>query len=209
MRAFLSHQYFGKLCKLYQPINNGIMSLSTPKSRKLIHQRSIRPDAYLREDGLWDIEAHLTDKKAYPFPTLQRGILPEGELVHDIWLRLTLDTELVIQDAEAALLVTPFERCPKITENVKRLVGLKIKSGWTQDAKQRIGGVAGCSHLVELLRPMATTAIQAIYPYLIFAQDGRFPVNESLINSCYGFAADGDVIAVLSPEHYQKKKDNS
>ncbi len=75
------------------------MSLSKPKPRKLIHQRRIRPNAYLREDGLWDIEANLIDSKAYPFPTLQRGILPVGDLVHDIWLRLTLNNELVIQEA--------------------------------------------------------------------------------------------------------------
>ncbi len=185
------------------------MSLSKPKPRKLIHQRRIRPNAYLREDGLWDIEANLTDDKAYPFPTLQRGILPVGELVHDIWLRLTMDTDLKIQDVEASLQITPFMRCPQIEANVTRLIGLKIKSGWTQEAKARIGGVAGCSHIVELLRPMATTAIQAIYPYLTFEQDGAFPVTESLINSCYGFAADGDVIQVLAPEKYLNKRENS
>ncbi|NVJ68158.1 MAG: DUF2889 domain-containing protein [Gammaproteobacteria bacterium] len=183
------------------------MSLSKPQSRKLIHQRRIRPNAYLREDGLWDIEANLTDDKAYPFPTLQRGILPVGELVHDIWLRLTLNNELVIQAAEASLITTPFKRCPTIEENVERLVGLKIKSGWTQEAKARIGGAAGCSHIVELLRPMATTAIQAIYPYLTFGQDGKFPVNDSLVDSCYGFAADGDVIQVLAPDKYKSNNE--
>lgn len=183
------------------------MSLSKPQSRKLIHQRVIKPNAYLREDGLWDIEAQLTDQKDYPFPTLQRGILPPGELVHDIWLRITVDTHLVIHEAEACLMVTPFKRCPEIQSNVERLVGLKIQSGWTQEAKNRIGGVAGCSHIVELLRPMATTAIQGIYPYLTFGQDGKFPVTDGLVNSCYGFAADGDVIEVLAPEKYLEKID--
>ncbi|MRX27588.1 DUF2889 domain-containing protein [Kangiella sp. HZ709] len=182
------------------------MSLSKPKSRKLIHQRRIHPNAYLRQDGLWDIEANLTDDKAYPFPTLQRGVLPVGELVHDIWLRLTVNNELVIQAAEAKLLTTPFVRCPAIETNVERLVGLKIESGWTQKAKEQIGSVAGCSHIVELLRPMATTAIQAIYPYLTFEQDGTFPITEGLINSCYGFAADGDVIEVLAPGKFKDKK---
>lgn len=185
------------------------MSLSSPKPRKLIHQRRIRPNAYLREDGLWDIEAQLTDDKAYPFPTLQRGILPIGDLVHDIWLRLTLDNELVIQEAEAKLLVTPFKRCPAIEPNVQDLVGLKIESGWTKEANQRIGGVASCSHIIELLRPMATTAIQAIYPYLTFQQDGKFPVHESLLDSCYGFAADGDVIEVLAPHFYKQSEGKS
>ncbi len=182
------------------------MSLSKPQTRKLIHQRRIRPNAYLRQDGLWDIEANLIDKKAYPFPTLQRGILPVGELVHDIWLRLTVDTNLVIKKAEASLITTPFKRCPDIELNVALLEGLKIQSGWMQAAKQKIGSVAGCSHIVELLRPMATTAIQAIYPYLTFGQDGKFPVTDGLLDSCYGFAADGDVIEVLAPEKYIKRR---
>ncbi len=104
-------------------------------------------------------------------------------------------------------MVTPFKRCPDIESNIKSLKGLKIKSGWTQQAKQRIGGVLGCSHLVELLRPMATTAIQAIYPYLTFAEDGTFPITEGLINSCYGFAEDGEVIEVLAPEQFKQQKD--
>lgn len=183
------------------------MGLSKPKPRKLIHQRRIRPNAYLREDGLWDIEAHLTDDKAYPFPTLQRGVLPVGELVHDIWLRLTINHEFVIQDAEAKLMITPFKRCPKIEPNVKDLIGLTIESGWTKEANKRIGGVANCSHILELLRPMATTAIQAIYPYLTFQQDGTFPLHDSLLDSCYGFAADGDVIEVLAPKLHKSSED--
>ncbi len=187
--------------------DNELMSLSKATDRKLIHQRRIHPSAYLREDSLWDIEARLTDTKAYPFPTLQRGLLPVGEWVHDIWLRLTLDVNLVIQNAEASLQVTPFNRCPTIQNNVSRLIGLKIESGWTQKAKERIGGVAGCSHLMELLRPMATTAIQAIYPYLTFDQDGKFPMTSGLINSCYGFAEDGEVVEVLAPEQFVKNRE--
>ncbi len=182
------------------------MSLSKSKARKLIHQRRIRCNGYLREDGLWDIEAQLTDDKAYNFPTLQRGKLPVGELVHDIWLRLTLSNELIIEDAEASLSITPFGHCAEIEPNVKGLKGLKIKSGWTQHAKQRIGGTDGCSHITELLRPMATTAIQTIYPYLTFAEDGRFPISDSLINSCHGFADDKTVIKVLAPEKYRGEK---
>lgn len=182
------------------------MKLSKSTSRKLIHQRRIHCNGYLRDDGLWDIEAHLTDDKGYPLPTLQRGILPVGDLVHDIWLRLTLNNDLVIQQAEASLETTPFKRCPEIEPNVSRLIGLKIKSGWTSKAIPLIGGIQGCSHLVELLRPMATTAIQTIYPYLTFSEDGKFPVNDSLLNSCHGFSDVGDVIEVLAPEKFVGNK---
>jgi hypothetical protein len=41
---------------------------SAPAARKLEHLRDISLRGYLREDGLVDIEAHLTDTKTYGFP---------------------------------------------------------------------------------------------------------------------------------------------
>ena len=39
------------------------MPLPNPVPRKLMHTRAIECNGYEREDGLWDIEAHLTDTK--------------------------------------------------------------------------------------------------------------------------------------------------
>jgi hypothetical protein len=180
-----------------------VMALLKPHNRKPIHYRHIQCNGYLREDNLWDIEAHLTDDKGYPFPTLQRGVLQPGELVHELWLRLTLDNQLVIQDVEAAMSITPFSICSQIEDNYKRLVGLQIGRGWTHKAKELVGGVEGCSHLLELLRPMATTAIQTIYPYLNFSQDGRFPISDNVLNSCHSFSDRNKVIKEFWPEKYQ------
>lgn len=41
------------------------MPLSPPEPREHIHSRDIILRGYRREDGLWDIEAHLTDTKTY------------------------------------------------------------------------------------------------------------------------------------------------
>ena len=183
------------------------MVLPKPSNRKIIHQRHIQCNGYLREDGLWDIEAHLTDDKGYTFPTLQRGQLQPGELVHELWLRLTMDNQLVIQYVEASMPVTPFKICTEVEPNFKQLVGLKIGKGWTKEAYQRIGGIKGCSHLLELLRPMATTAIQTIMPYLTFGEDGRFPLSDSILNSCHSFSAQEEVIARHWPEKYQGQID--
>ena len=43
------------------------MPLSTAAPRKPIHTREIRYTGYEREDGQFDIEAHMTDTKTYPF----------------------------------------------------------------------------------------------------------------------------------------------
>ena len=84
-----------------------------------------------------------------------------------------------------------------------QLVGLKIGKGWIKQVHQRIGGINGCSHLVELLRPMATTAIQTILPYRTFGEDGRFPMKDGLLNSCHSFSDQHTIIAEFWPEKYQ------
>lgn len=179
------------------------MALSKAHNRKPIHYRNIQCNGYLRDDGLWDIEAHLTDDKGYPFSTLQRGVLQPGELVHELRMRLTLDNHLVIKDVEAAMPITPFIVCSQIEDNYKRLIGLQIGHGWMQKAKELVGGVEGCSHLLELLRPMATTAIQTIYPYLNFSEDGRFPISDNVLNSCHSFSDRNEVIKEFWVEKYQ------
>ena len=45
---------------------------------------------------------------------------------------------------------------------MKDLIGIKIGAGWQGEVRKRIGGALGCTHLRELLAPMATTAMQAM-----------------------------------------------
>ena len=75
------------------------MPLPTPTvSRTLTHTRRVRFEAYKRADGLWDLEAHLTDIKPLDY-RMSSGIRPAGTPVHDMWIRLTVDRALTIVDA--------------------------------------------------------------------------------------------------------------
>ena len=38
----------------------------------------------------------------------------------------------------------------------------RIGPGFHREVQRRVGGVKGCTHLVELLRPLATTAFQTL-----------------------------------------------
>ena len=78
------------------------MPLSAPAPRESLHTRQIDCRGYRREDGLWDIEAHLTDVKSYEIKSEWRGKVAPGEPVHDMWVRLTLDDNLCIQTIETA-----------------------------------------------------------------------------------------------------------
>ncbi len=140
------------------------MPLSQPAERERLHTRSIEINGYHRTDGLYDIEAHLTDSKSTGQTNYDRGYIEPGEAIHDMWLRLTLDEQMHIKAVEAVSDRTPYALCPTAAPNFARLVGLRIKSGFLRDANHAVGGTVGCTHLRELLQQMATTAYQTINP---------------------------------------------
>jgi hypothetical protein len=125
--------------------------------RTHIHTRRIVCEAYEREDGLWDVEANMTDVKTYDVDRASAG-----EPLHNMWVRLTLDTTFVIRDIESAMDAYPRAECPHAVNPMKDLIGVKIGAGWQGEVRKRVGGALGCTHLRELLAPMATTAMQAM-----------------------------------------------
>ncbi len=179
------------------------MPLSKPTAdRDPIHTRRITCSGYRRDDGLWDIEGHLVDTKTYDFPNHDRGQVKAGEPVHEMWLRLTVDDELVIRDAEAVTEHSPYRICPAITPNFERLKGTQIKSGWRKAVHALVGGVHGCTHLREMLGPIATTAFQTIYPIKArrHLKPNSSPADRPLlIGTCHAYAADSDVVKRLWP----------
>jgi len=136
------------------------MPLSPPVGRQQLHTRRVTCQGFFREDGLWDIEGRITDEKSYEHANEWRGALKPGDYVHDMSIRLTLDHRFTIVDVEAVTDSSPYRMCGDITPNYKKLIGLRIGPGFTRAVKERLGGVHGCTHLVELLGPVATTAFQ-------------------------------------------------
>ncbi len=189
------------------------MPLSEPAERQHIHTRTVECQGFRRADGLWDIDAHMTDIKTYPIENNDRGTLPPGEPIHEMWLRLTIDNDFEIKAIEAVTDKSPFNLCPNIVGAFQQLVGLSITSGFTRKVRELLGGAAGCTHLVELTGPAATTAFQTIYPLL--AQErrsgavvpgpahapGRKP---ALLNSCHAFAESSPVVERLWPDFYRQ-----
>ncbi|NNE86009.1 MAG: DUF2889 domain-containing protein [Alphaproteobacteria bacterium] len=181
------------------------MPLSPPEPREHIHTRDIACTGYRREDGLWDIEGHLTDTKTYPFSNDERGEIGPGVPVHEMWIRLTVTDDLEIKDVEAVTDFSPFTICREIAPNFKRLIGLRMGPGWRKKALAKIGGVEGCTHIVELLGPVATTAFQTIMP--IKNREQVEPKTQSnkaprLLNTCHAFRSDGPKAKQFWPKFY-------
>ncbi|MBI0434254.1 DUF2889 domain-containing protein [Roseomonas sp. KE0001] len=183
------------------------MPLSPPAARKPLHRRQIDMHGFEREDGLFDIEGHLTDTKSFPFDSLDRRVEP-GEALHGMWIRLTIDAEMVIQSCEAATDFSPYAICPQAAPNFARLAGLRIGPGFNRAVQERVGGTVGCTHLREMLAQMATVAFQTSYARRRAARqeagrDGRKPAQ---IGTCLAYAEDSPVVARHWPAYVAGRK---
>lgn len=193
------------------------MALPAPAPRHHFHTRQINCQGFAREDGLWDIEAHMTDVKSYGFDNEWRGEIAPGTPIHEMWIRLTLDDDYNVIDVEAFTENSPFEMCPAITPNFKRLIGLKIGPGWNRRVREKVGGTQGCTHLVELLGPMATVAYQtipwgvrrrnALLGWTAPEEDAAKVKRPPVLNTCHAWASDSPVVKRFAPDFYQPKDD--
>ena len=179
------------------------MPLSPPVERSPMHKRTYDFQGYQRADGLWDIEGRIVDTKTYAFANQDRGEIKPGEALHDMSIRLTIDEDFIVHDIEAVTDFSPFTLCPNITPNFKRMVGSRIKSGWSLQVRKELGGVEGCTHLVDLLIAMATVAFQTLFPVRAAKAAERKPGQRpGLLETCHAFASDSPIVKRSWPEFY-------
>jgi hypothetical protein len=187
------------------------MPLSPPAAREPIHDRLIHCRGYRRGDGLWDIEARLTDTKSYGFDNAERGRIEAGQPVHDMWMRLTVDDDLVVHDVEARMDAVPYRICPDIEPAFSVLIGRAIGPGWARTVRSLLGGTKGCRHLVELLGVLATVAFQTVAPlraerHLDETRAGDEAQKPAHLDTCHALASDGEVVREHYPRFYTGRK---
>ena len=129
-------------------------------------------------------------------------------------LRITINRELVIVDAEAASDAVPYPGyCDTIAPAYKSLIGLSLTNHFRLRLKDRLAGVLGCTHLTELSLILPTAAIQAYANDVIKTRDGD-GADESTerpfqLDRCYALRVDGPAVAKYYPRWVVKKAVNS
>lgn len=186
------------------------MPLTEPVLREALHHRDIELRGYRRADGLFDIEARLTDTKTYAFSNAERGQIDPGVPLHGMLARMTLTEDMEITAFEAVTEYGPYAICPSAAPNFARLAGLRVGRGFLKAANERIGGVHGCTHLRELLGQMGTVAFQTLYavrlkreaaPNAVATADA--PAGKpAMLGTCLAYAPDSPVVARQWPAFY-------
>lgn len=182
------------------------MALPVPEvSRSLVHTRRVRFEAYKRDDGLWDIEAHLTDIKPFDY-RLSSGIRAAGTPVHDMWIRLTIDASLNIVDAAASTDAMPYVgHCDAINPSYRSVIGLNLGRHFRLTVLERFAARAGCTHLTELLVQFPTAAIQAMAGEKVDneAHEGKKPFQ---LDRCHALDTASEAVRLYYPRWHRAAK---
>lgn len=175
--------------------------LPDPAARQPVHLRTIAYEGFRREDGLWDFEATLEDRKRHAFSSFDGESVPPGTPVHRMCVRLTVDDALVIRDVATSMPATPYAECQGAVPPMRRLLGAQLGRGWRKALDDALGGEQGCTHMREMLANIATVALQTV-PLWHALQAGRDrPANwmgdtpPPFIGGCHGWRLDGPVVA--------------
>lgn len=190
------------------------MPLSPPVSRQLRHRRAIRAEAFERDDGLWDIEACLTDHKPRDV-ALAPGVRPNGLPIHELWLRITIDRKLTIVDAEASSDWVPYPgHCEAANPAYRALIGLNLLNDFRRNVRRLLGASAGCTHLTELCAVLPTAAVQAfagdVWQTHDAATDGaQAQVDDAppfQLGRCHALRFDAQAVRLYYPHWYRHER---
>lgn len=174
-------------------------------TRRHLHTRQVQCVGYLRDDGLFDVEATMQDITPQPTQMFYKR-LDAGQALHDMRLVVSFDHDMVIREVQAQTRTAPTPFCSDANARYQALVGLKIGAGFSRKVKALFGGTGGCTHMTELLGPLATTAIQTWFSLwretniLSEAHRKEGPLERPmLVDSCQAYRIDGPAMRDLWP----------
>lgn len=182
------------------------MPLPPPSAeRKLMHLRSVQLNGYKRADNCWDIEARITDTKNHDY-AISSKLIAQGEAVHDMAVRITIDPQMNVLEACASSDAAPYgEHCTSIAPDYgKYLVGLNLFHGFRKAVKERLSGIHGCSHITELLMYLPTAALQTFASDVEDnADNGHKPFQ---LDRCHALESHSEAVRRYYPRWYRGQK---
>ncbi|KVT37186.1 DUF2889 domain-containing protein [Burkholderia multivorans] len=175
-------------------------------TREPLHTRQITFEGFRRSDGLFEIEGYLTDRKPHDFaPPSSPRVVPANEPIHDLGLRVVFDLDMIVHEVETFIRAYPYRECPGGGATLQALVGLRIGAGWSGEVRKRLPPGDTCTHLREILIPLATAAIQTVNPLrsqtLLDATDASGKPLK--IDSCFAYGASRELVLQRWPAFHR------
>lgn len=184
------------------------MALPTAaRERELKHRRSIDVQIFTRGNGLWEVDARIADVRPVD-AQMATGLLPAGQPIHDMLLRLVVDEQCNIVEAGAQTTAMPYPgQCDDYGDVYARLVGLNLMNGFRQSVKERLGGAQACTHITELAQVLPTAVVQAFAGDVIDTRGASADSPQPFqIGRCHALRADGPTVRTYYPRWYRAAK---
>ena len=172
--------------------------------RQLKHRRAIDVQVFSRGNGLWEVDATITDTKTRAVRTSE-GEREAGVPIHDMLLRIVVDEQLNLIEAGSETRWMPYTgHCDQHGDAYRRLVGLNLMKNFRGVLRERLGGVLGCTHITELAQTLPTAVIQAFAGEVIDTRGTSEGASRPFqIDRCHALRSDGDVVRLHYPSWYQ------
>lgn len=179
-------------------------------AREELHHRRIDMRGYRRSDGLFEIEGRVTDHKPHDFLPYSGGrFVPVGQPVHDMGVRIVYDADLRVHAIDTFTDASPYAHCPEGGRALQAMKGLRMAGGWSKEVRSRLKGARSCTHLMELLIPMATAAFQSLSTLGLTRVDRLDATGRPMkIDSCYAYGAEEEIVRRKWPEYYRPPRGN-
>jgi hypothetical protein len=171
-------------------------------TRQLKHTRRLDVHVFARGDGLWEVDATISDTKTRDARMAASSRLA-GEPIHDMLLRLVVDERFNIVEAGAQTRAMPYpDLCNAYGDAYGRLVGLNLLQGFRAALRERVGGVIGCTHITELAQILPTAVVQAFAGEVLDTR-GEGAERPFQIDRCHALRADGEAVRNYYPRWYR------
>jgi hypothetical protein len=172
--------------------------------RQLKHTRRIDVQVFARGSGLWEVDAVVHDVKTRD-TQLGGQTRRAGEPIHDMLLRLVIDEQFNVIEAGSETRSMPYPGvCSDHGDAYAALVGLNLMRGLGFAVQERLGGIAGCTHLTELTQVLPTAVVQAFAGDVINTHgDGPDAKQPFQLDRCHALRIDGPAVQAHYPRWYR------
>ncbi len=116
-----------------------------------IHTRDIQLATYPHTDSRVIVHGVLKDERYIRIFDVTGAVIEPG-IIHHMDVKLLIKPDpLTIEDAKVQMIQVPMTECTTTLDTIEKLKGLEIKSGFSKNIRDIMGGKKGCTHLCQLV----------------------------------------------------------
>lgn len=169
-----------------------------------MHRRAIDVQVFARNDGLYEVDAALTDVKTVDM-AVAGGQRLAGEPIHAMLLRLVVDAQTNILSAGSQTSWMPYPgACDQHDDAYAALAGLNLMQGFRLGVKDRLAGIKGCTHITEMCQLLPSAVIQAFAGIVLDTQEGSTSTQPPFqLDRCHALRSDGVTVKTHYPRWFR------